>query len=722
MLALCMALALLPTTAFAEGELSVTVDSFTTGQLATAIDAKLSSTDRNSVTTLVVSGGVLDATDWDTMQNMTGLVSVDLSGATCENNEIPTEAFNNYNGGSYTTGPKCNLTTFVFPSGVTTIQNGAFAYCKKLTFSTANWLPESVTTVNPLAFQDCSSITSVDLSHVQVLGRQAFQRSGLTGAIVLPDNLLLVSNKSVNNFYIFDGCAGITGITIGSGIKSEGTDCATPAAYLGGNLFSGTSVTNLTIPGDIEYLGSLGKIDDCTLKLENGVKYFGYLPDGTTEAEVISGTVKAVNLPNSIIKISGEALKENISVSKIEYHGTATGAGEMTLIDRGTNNLETIDLSGSGITTFSTNGGDTNGKLKTIDLSDCTALTTVKAVYWKCGGVMNLLGCTALTSVTLGSNNDGSWCKDYTLLLSSKPTGLNVTGATDKGIVLVTNGGTFQESTTFSYSSLATPTKTGYTFGGWYTDSDFSGEAATTATAGTTYYALWVNEITFDANGGSGTMGNQQIAENATTAALTANGFARTGWTFSGWNTKANGTGTAYANGAEATGIANGTTLYAQWVCAEHKDNNPRDHKCDVCGHVMSNCSGGTATCTKKAVCEICGKEYGGLSSANHSGSAVTTTWKYDTSNHWNEYSCCKAKANVAAHDFDGQTCKICGYTKQVHHRVNTTARTVDSSEMVENSQTVESPKTFDTGIAMYGVMAVTSLLGMGYVGRKKES
>jgi uncharacterized repeat protein (TIGR02543 family) len=51
--------------------------------------------------------------------------------------------------------------------------------------------------------------------------------------------------------------------------------------------------------------------------------------------------------------------------------------------------------------------------------------------------------------------------------------------------------------------------------------------------------------------------------ENAPTA-LTANAFTRTGYTFSGWNTAANGTGTAYADGATYPFTAS-ATLYAQW-------------------------------------------------------------------------------------------------------------------------------------------------------------
>jgi len=68
--------------------------------------------------------------------------------------------------------------------------------------------------------------------------------------------------------------------------------------------------------------------------------------------------------------------------------------------------------------------------------------------------------------------------------------------------------------------------------------------------------------VTFDANGGTGSMSPQVSSAPAN---LNANTFTRTGFTFTGWNTAANGSGTAYADGASFPFTAN-TTLYAQWT------------------------------------------------------------------------------------------------------------------------------------------------------------
>jgi uncharacterized repeat protein (TIGR02543 family) len=73
--------------------------------------------------------------------------------------------------------------------------------------------------------------------------------------------------------------------------------------------------------------------------------------------------------------------------------------------------------------------------------------------------------------------------------------------------------------------------------------------------------------VTFDANGGGGRMPSQQVYEN-TEAALNYCTFTREGYAFAGWNTKADGSGTAYADGAGVT-LTGDLTLYAQWEASE---------------------------------------------------------------------------------------------------------------------------------------------------------
>jgi len=75
--------------------------------------------------------------------------------------------------------------------------------------------------------------------------------------------------------------------------------------------------------------------------------------------------------------------------------------------------------------------------------------------------------------------------------------------------------------------------------------------------------------VAFDANGGTGTMSGEAMTCGMA-ASLTANAFTRPGYTFTGWNTTAAGSGTSYADTASVTNLTvtnNGSvTLYAQWT------------------------------------------------------------------------------------------------------------------------------------------------------------
>lgn len=96
---------------------------------------------------------------------------------------------------------------------------------------------------------------------------------------------------------------------------------------------------------------------------------------------------------------------------------------------------------------------------------------------------------------------------------------------------------------------------------------------AITVSKSVTVTALWniiptSYDIAFDANGGTGTMANQTIADGAT-AALSENTFTKADYKFIGWNTSADGTGTSYADKASISSnlveLGETVTLYAQW-------------------------------------------------------------------------------------------------------------------------------------------------------------
>ena len=115
------------------------------------------------------------------------------------------------------------------------------------------------------------------------------------------------------------------------------------------------------------------------------------------------------------------------------------------------------------------------------------------------------------------------------------------------------------------------PTKTGYTFTGWYTDPECNNKYTEDKVIGniTLYAGFRANTYTivFNANTGSGSMSNQTMTYD-TAANLTANTFTKDKYTFKGWATTAGGA-VEYTDGQSVKNLtaADGATinLYAVW-------------------------------------------------------------------------------------------------------------------------------------------------------------
>ena len=131
-----------------------------------------------------------------------------------------------------------------------------------------------------------------------------------------------------------------------------------------------------------------------------------------------------------------------------------------------------------------------------------------------------------------------------------------------------------------NYGALPTPDYPGYTFAGWFytvsegvTEQVLDNEALRIADDHD-LVAHWTPNaytVRFDRNATDATgndMADMPFVYDISQP-LTANSFARVGYTFSGWNTAADGTGTPYDGGASAVNLTtapNGiVTLYAQW-------------------------------------------------------------------------------------------------------------------------------------------------------------
>lgn len=120
--------------------------------------------------------------------------------------------------------------------------------------------------------------------------------------------------------------------------------------------------------------------------------------------------------------------------------------------------------------------------------------------------------------------------------------------------------------------TLPSAIREGYIFNGWYTAASGgtkigNANASFTPTSSLTLYAQWTIKtytVTYSANGGTGAPASQ-TKTHGTNLTLASGRPTRTGYTFTKWNTKADGSGTNYASGGTYTGNA-ALILYAQWT------------------------------------------------------------------------------------------------------------------------------------------------------------
>lgn len=158
--------------------------------------------------------------------------------------------------------------------------------------------------------------------------------------------------------------------------------------------------------------------------------------------------------------------------------------------------------------------------------------------------------------------------------------------------------------------STTKPTRTGYTFTHWRGSNNVNYDPGDTIAANvnqnitlTAQWSIITYTIKYNANGGTGTIANQSKNYGASVTLSSGSGFSRTNYELTGWNTKANGSGTSYNKSGSYSANAS-VTLYAQWTLSYTNPilSSVHIYKCDSSGtakddgtyiHVDFNYTGG---------------------------------------------------------------------------------------------------------------------------------
>ena len=224
-----------------------------------------------------------------------------------------------------------------------------------------------------------------------------------------------------------------------------------------------------------------------------------------------------------------------------------------------------------------------------------------------------------------------------------------------------TDGGSNAAQQTVHYGDKAVkpadPTKSGYTFDGWYTEAEHNSEYKfdVPVKKNITLYAKWnVNQytITFDSNGGTAV---DSITADYGTAITAPSDPTRTGYIFAGWDKQ-----------IPSTMPDRNVMITAQWTLCDHSGNTNK------------------TTCEHETVCSVCG---GTIAADPH---AFSQQWSYNASEHWRECHVCGSQIDNAEHTFEWVTdkeatetekgekheeCSVCHATRNEHTEIPATGK-----------------------------------------------
>ena len=487
----------------------------------------------------------------------------------------------------------CDCTDMVsvtIPPSVTNIEDYAF-YCCSALKNVA--IPSSVIRIGNSAFDGCSSMATVTIgAGVEIIGRHAFNGCNNLTSVTLPARL-----KSIGGF-AFASCQKLRNLTIPASVVNVGA----------GPLFACSQATVLSVAaGNAVYEMVGGALVDKNARRlvqgPSGVDGSYTVPDGVDEIgywALNEMNITELTIPASVVSLGDLALAWCNRLQSITFLGNApTVDYSSTFYQVPASCVVYVPKSSSGwnvaipgswcgfdiryLQTYAVTylpGAQGVGAQQTATKMQGVAQTLKGAIFTRMGYTQT--GWATSDGGAKAYNLSGSYTANAAITLYPYWTANTYTVTLDRQ-----GGSGGSGSVTAMYGSampsITIPTRSGYTFGGYYTSTGGNGTQYYTASgtsarawniaSAMTLYAKWTSApttytVTFNANGGFGTMPAQTFADGVEQE-LAANAFEAPRWrntwlqNFAGWATSASGP-VVYSNGQRIK-VSKNTTLYAVW-------------------------------------------------------------------------------------------------------------------------------------------------------------
>ena len=285
-----------------------------------------------------------------------------------------------------------NIASVTFPDSLKTIGNWAFSQ----TAITSLALPAGVTTIENAAFNQCNSLTAINLSFTGniSIGESAFSNCANLQSVTITGNLTSISG------YIFSGDPLLSSVSVPDSVTSIGnwafSGCGSLNSFtwpsslttVGDYVFSSSGLESVTIPANVTF--GTGIYFNCRQLSQVTVE------DGVTaiSREMFSScdNLKTVNLPDSLTTISEGAFKFS-GLTAIDIPASVKVVSESAFSD--CRDLESITLH-EGLEQLDDNAFECCEKVESIEVPDsCKLIGNRVFACW-----------SNLKSITLTINDD----------------------------------------------------------------------------------------------------------------------------------------------------------------------------------------------------------------------------------------------------------------------------------------------------------------------------